>query len=153
MSISLSQPINPVPMSTPLALKKKVPVLDFVEPEVLSEYLSILIIGAQGAGKTKLAVSILECEQIEGVLYIDADNRGKTAAPFIMRYRDKVKVVRINRLDPIGQMKKVMQWLEIATDREKAEEAGILFVDTVVIDSVSFLANRVIAKLGGMADA
>src|SRR5258708_2796727 len=147
------QPVKPVESLAPIVLKKKTPVLNFIEPEVLSEYMSILIIGAHGAGKTKLASSVLECEQIEGVLYIDVDRGTKTAARLITQYRNKVKVVGINKLDPIGDMKKIIQWLEIATDREKAEEAGILFVNIVIIDSISFLADRTIAKLWGTAEA
>src|SRR5258708_40371715 len=116
------QPVKPVESLAPIVLKKKTPVLNFIEPEVLSEYMSILIIGAQGAGKTKLASSVLECEQIEGVLYIDVDRGTKTAARLITQYRDKIRVVSINKHDPIGDIKRIIQSLKIPPKKDNPEK-------------------------------
>src|SRR5258708_5717583 len=147
------QPVKPTESSTPVvptSIGKKPPVLNFIEPERITQYIRMLIIGEQGSGKTLLASSALELGRVEGVLYIDVDKGLLTAAQYIDKFKDKLHAVRVSDNDPIGDMTKYLRWLEFATDRVKAEATGIPYVNAVVIDSMSFLADKTIAKLANV---
>lgn len=126
----------------------KPPVLTFETPSLGTDYCRALIIGEQGTGKTRLATSILDVPWIEGVFYIDVDRGIATGRNSIREHEGKLHYKQVDQDKVIQQMTAWLRWLRFATDREKAREFGLPYIDTVVIDSVSFLGDRTIGKLG-----
>jgi len=159
--------LNQIPVPAAQVQLKKItqtPTLTFATPEEISQYVNILIVGKQGSGKTLLATSVLEDARVESVLVIAVEKNGvKSGIDYLRTHRNKANTVYVGQrkdeegkivsVDILKHMQEIIRYARVATNRKAAEEAGIPYIDTVIIDSVSALADKVLDKISGASAA
>ncbi len=111
--------------------------------------MNILLVGFQGTGKTLLSASAAAVQRVEGILYIDVDKGVKTGLDaYIRKYPNKFHVVYVGD-NLTASMIKFIRYLRIATNREQAAATGIPYINMVVIDSITALADKLISRIAG----
>jgi hypothetical protein len=154
--------LHSVPAVQAHNLKKAATALTFVTPEEISQYVNVLIVGPQGSGKTLLATSILEDNRVEGVLILAVEKNGvKSGVDYLRAHRNKANIVYVGYkkdengdlipIDIFKHMNEIIRYARVATNRTTAEEAGYPYIDTIVIDSISSLADKVLDKISGVS--